>query len=615
VAAAIVLALVLVKYPYAPRAHAASPQPFSVYLIDEGKGQIIVRHSDDLNHPVATIPVGATPSGGAIAINPDATQAFVGNGFTNGTPAPGHAPDGSLSLLSTGTNSQIGFRNLRTGAGLRIVPEAVASAPDGRAVWVGGTDLDHSFIIRIDLTPGPQPPVIQQLGLGSQGSKAIAVGPDGTTVYVVGTDGVPVVRAVDATNLASIRGPLAISSTTKAVPPCSAAVTPDSSALWTRCAGTGTIVYRVHLPLTDPPAVDQVNLNQPNCDQGPLAITPDGQTVYAGCFGNVTAIDAKNPSQLTQISVGTNSFSPSGLAVTPDGRTLLVAGNNDTGTEGIIPIPVGGAKPLAPINLGSTDVAGIAITPDQGPSAALSASPAAAGQSTSLDASASTVRFGTITQYAFDFGDGTPPTAPQPGATISHVYANAGTYTAKVIETDSAGTSRPPPGCAATSAIAFAPCQVVFTGQTASRVGRPPATTTFVVPNGPTNPSNPTNPTTPTTPTTTGTATTTPSTPTISLNPTVGPPGTVVEVTGSGFSANTSITLAWQPGIGTTPARTDQSGDLHAWVLVLPHDDLTDLLGARKLVVQESPGVSAAFLVEVPPGEPGGGEALVLYRR
>ena len=90
--------------------------------------------------------------------------------------------------------------------------------------------------------------------------------------------------------------------------------------------------------------------------------------------------------------------------------------------------------------------------------AVTSASP---GQPTTFDASSSTVRFGTIASYRWDFGDGSAPvttTAP----TTSHVYATSGSFTATVTETSSAGTSTG---------------GEVYTGQTASRVGSASAQT------------------------------------------------------------------------------------------------------------------------------------------
>jgi PKD repeat protein len=97
------------------------------------------------------------------------------------------------------------------------------------------------------------------------------------------------------------------------------------------------------------------------------------------------------------------------------------------------------------------------MTPDQAPVAKLQVTPARAGSATSFDASASTVAFGSIATYAWDFGDGHTSRTTTPTAT--HAYATAGTYTVVVTETSSGGTST----------------SQVFTGQTMSRNGGPSA--------------------------------------------------------------------------------------------------------------------------------------------
>jgi YVTN family beta-propeller protein len=136
------------------------------------------------------------------------------------------------------------------------------------------------------------------------------------------------------------------------------------------------------------------------------------------------------------------------VAITPDGTTAYVT-NVDAGTVTPIdtatntagtPIPVaGGSKPR-----------GVAITPDQAPVAALSATPARAGQPSSFDASPSTDPDGTVASYEWDFGDGSSATTLS--ATTTHTYAGAGGYTVTVTETDDAGCST----------------SLVFTGQTVS---------------------------------------------------------------------------------------------------------------------------------------------------
>ena len=79
---------------------------------------------------------------------------------------------------------------------------------------------------------------------------------------------------------------------------------------------------------------------------------------------------------------------------------------------------------------------------NRAPSAVLNATPdtGAAPLVVSLDASASIDPDGAISSYTFDFGDGTPSVTGA-AATVSHTYAAAGSYTARVTATDNGGES------------------------------------------------------------------------------------------------------------------------------------------------------------------------------
>jgi PKD repeat protein len=105
--------------------------------------------------------------------------------------------------------------------------------------------------------------------------------------------------------------------------------------------------------------------------------------------------------------------------------------------------------------------AGIAISPDQAPTAAFSSVQAPAGSPSSFNGTASSAYRGTISSYSWNFGDGTTGD----GATPTHTYAEPGTYTVSLSVTDSSGCSN----------------AVVFTGQTAYCNGSPAATTTQTV--------------------------------------------------------------------------------------------------------------------------------------
>ena len=105
---------------------------------------------------------------------------------------------------------------------------------------------------------------------------------------------------------------------------------------------------------------------------------------------------------------------------------------------------------------------GISITPDQAPTASFTTA-LVSGTTISFNGSASTTPLGTITQYYWNFGDGTTAITTSP--TTTHIYAHGGSYSASLTVTNSADTST----------------SQVFTGQTVSNNGGVTATHTTAV--------------------------------------------------------------------------------------------------------------------------------------
>jgi YVTN family beta-propeller protein len=208
-----------------------------------------------------------------------------------------------------------------------------------------------------------------------------------------------------------------------------------------------------------------------------LAISPDGSTLYVANSGtgSISVIDlasgSVSPTPIT-LGVGTQ---PQGLALTPDGNTLYAA---DSGTGDISVIDLAANPPtVSTVSTGAgSDPVAIAVTPDQAPVASVQVSPGAAGALTTLDASPSTVAFGTIATYAWNFGDGTSTITSTP--TTTHTYATAGTYAASVTETSSGGTSS----------------TTVYDGQQMLRNGGPSSSASFAVTVPPAPPPPPTSP-------------------------------------------------------------------------------------------------------------------------
>lgn len=120
---------------------------------------------------------------------------------------------------------------------------------------------------------------------------------------------------------------------------------------------------------------------------------------------------------------------------------------------------------------------GSANTTSNGVTAALSATNAAGkGLTISLNATASSTSNAgaTITNYAFDYGDG-QTTATATTATASHTYANPGTYTVTVTVTDSTGASAQTTATLTTTGSDYTPVVLDRILDTRSGLGAPKA--------------------------------------------------------------------------------------------------------------------------------------------
>jgi uncharacterized repeat protein (TIGR01451 family) len=140
-------------------------------------------------------------------------------------------------------------------------------------------------------------------------------------------------------------------------------------------------------------------------------------------------------------------------------------------------------------------------------------------------------------------------------------------------------------------------------------VRRPKTTTTTKTTTTKTTTTPTTTAATTTTATTTATTTTTKTTttktpveqpkPKLTLSPPVGPLGTVVHVSGSGFPPNAAVDLRWSKGIGGASLKTGKRGRFEATMLIFQ----TDVLGPRRLFASPGAGsppynvVDARFLV------------------
>ena len=371
------------------------------------------------------IAVGSHPSG--VTVTPDGRKVYVTN---NG--------DNSVSEISTATNL------LGVGRQVGVGPEGLATSPDGSWVYVAnegsfstaGTTVTPIFTANNatggDITAGHRP-------------WAVAFTPNGRTAYVANFADGTVTRIDVATGTTG--APIPVGSDPDAL-----AITPDGSKLYVANFNGQSVTPIATATNT---AGSPITVGR---EPQAIAITPNGKTAYVAnnLDHSVTPINIANNTTGAAIPVGNG---PSGIAITPDGRTAYVT--NFSGNS-VTPIDIAAGASRLAIPIGSSPEA-IAIVPDQAPRAAFSATTAQAGSPVSFDASASSSPVGAIARYDWSFGDGSTTSTTTPRTT--HVYSTAGTRTARLTVTNTAGTS----------------LTQVFTGQTAARHGGAGATTTRAV--------------------------------------------------------------------------------------------------------------------------------------
>jgi DNA-binding beta-propeller fold protein YncE len=373
------------------------------------------------------ITVGTDPV--ALAITPDDKLVLVVNHASNSV-TPFYTATGVAGPpIPVGTN-----------------PVAIAITPDGKMAYVtnssDGTITPIVLATRKTLSP-------IEITAPLPGTAGIVISPDGKTGYVDFAPFGEIVTFDTATGTPDRAG--AVNSVESGVPTW-LAMAPNGKEIFGASASpfapeTSATLQDIELPGFFPGNGDERAIG---AEPTSVAITPDGMHVFTdgSATGSVSEYTINHP--ITTITLG---GSPHGVAVAPDGRTLWVA---DAASGKLVRVIVAtGAHTLSfPV---STSLDAVAIAPDQAPIAALTVTPALHSRPSLFDASASTVRFGTIAKYVWSFGDATTATTTTP--TTAHTYAGAGSYTATVTETDSAGTST----------------TLVFTGQTVSRNGGPSA--------------------------------------------------------------------------------------------------------------------------------------------
>ena len=353
-------------------------------------------------------PIHVAGGPGWVAITPDGSTAVISNATSGGT----------LSEIDTANNSVIRTISVY-GTGAR----GLAISPDGTTAWVTGGTGD-SQLVPIDLATGA---VGAGINVGG-GAAGLAITPDGSTALVVNQlDG-----TVSVVDLASQTVTDTID-TGFSLPP-EVEVAPNGQTAYVD--GPGELLP---IDLSGPTPTTEAPISV--CS-GPdrMAISPDSTTAWVGCSGSGSLADVNLVTESAQVySLGQGgSDGVAAVSVTPDGSTVYA----DDQTAGVVvPFDVATLTAEAGIPVGSAPY-GLAITPDQGPSAVLTSNvlgTSPMGTSVGFDASGSAQGSSPIVSYAWNFGDGATDLTSTP--TDSHTYAADGSYTATVTETDADGAS------------------------------------------------------------------------------------------------------------------------------------------------------------------------------
>jgi LPXTG-motif cell wall-anchored protein len=402
-AAGLLAVMALAAWPAIAAASAASAQssgnPWIAWAVGDNAVNVLSLQDGST---IDTVMAGGSGDR-AIAITPDGTFAYLIDSGSNAI-TPIDTSDYSVGAVVPVTNAT------------SLID--IAITPDGTRAYVLD-DVDGVYPIDLTTTT----PTPGALIPGTAGGDAIVLTPDGETLYLAPDTATTDVRIVDTASDT-------MGGTTIPIPAAANAarlmtITPDDN---------GTVYVTsdgVVTPIdTGTNTAGTAISGLPVGDVTAITFAPDW-TLYVTIGTNLYPITngaAGSPIDLTTQGATGNptaiSFSPDGwhvLVATSAAEKVVVNGGTVTGTD------VHGPPPMSDL----------VVAPDQAPVAALTVDGATAPAT--FDASASTVAFGPIVDYAWDFGDGTTENTTTP--TTTHTYAQPGDYTASVTLTSEGGTS------------------------------------------------------------------------------------------------------------------------------------------------------------------------------
>jgi YVTN family beta-propeller protein len=348
------------------------------------------------NTLVGTVAVGIAPHG--VAVSPNGAFAYVTN-----------LSSSTVSVIATATNA------VAATVGVGTEPLGVAFSPDGSFAYVVNAGSNTVSVIETVSNT-----VVSTVPVGGY-PRGVAFAPDGSFAYVVNgtSNSISVISTATHTVVATV----SVGTT-----PLGIAITPDGAFAYVANQHGGTVSV----------IATASNMVVATVGVGPaatyVAVTPDGAFAYVtDNIGNTLSVIAT----ATNTVVATIGFasSPGGVAITPDGAFAYVT---FALLNSVSVIATATNAVVGTVDVGTFPIF-VAITPQIGnrpPVAAIDGPyTSTEGGTVALSGYASSDADNDALTYLWDFGDGTTGA----GVSISHVYAQDGSYTVRLAVTDAQG--------------------------------------------------------------------------------------------------------------------------------------------------------------------------------